>query len=325
MLFKRFHLLLGFLAAVAASCSPPIPNDSTLGGQSSNSNNETEENESVFSGQVVLDWGDFEFERKGMLTQGTFGFTELIAENYWGLFCFENNNPCKRAAGDIRQEIGNNPVAIQGFQLNMTEASGTSFELRAASVTTAEMQFNGSTGAMTFQNKHTRQMVTGQTCDLNAANAVGMQAGVAGSERVLTGIYIYDQGILNTEGTSYNQIHLSAGRVWYSGVKPAPSLEPNLPFAFTFVPTAQAAEADFGKNSFQTSSQTGTKVSPKFALDEEYASSQNIPRWENHVVIGYCIQAEKVAGNVTSPGFLLSKSRSYRPKLKIRSSSQSPQ
>lgn len=328
MNFKKLNVTSILLLGGALNfCSPPIPNVTQQGGRdpSDNGRNDqlTEEGDSVFSGQVVLNWGDFEFQRRGLLSQGTLGFTELIADNFWGLFCFENNNPCRRASTEIRQEIGNNPVAIQGFQLNMAEPAGTVFELNAASVTTAEILFSGSTGRLTLSGKHTRQLVTGQTCNIAGENAVGLEVGTAGSERILTGLYLYDEGLLNVEGNVYNQIHLTSGRVWYSGLKPTPSLEPNLPFSFTFVPAAQAAEADFGKNSFQTSSSTGNKVSPKFGLDEEYANSQGINRFENHVVIGYCIQAQKRTGTVSRPAFLLSKSRTYTPVLEVKTNSSS--
>ncbi len=321
--------------AILGACAKELVAPSGLTGAGSKPNtgiSEEENYEQLRSGVIALDWGLSQFLPKGFLFSGIYGFTEPSdREN----FCFENNSPCVRASSAVREGaggnppgIGNNPVLVQAFQLNMISTATNTFTLQAASVTTAEIQFNSSDGRLVFANRHTRQLVDGQTCSLETVNpqqpnyAVGFDPGTPGAERALTGLYLYDEGIENVEGTMFNTVYMTSARVWYSGLVPIANSNSAQPFGFGFNPVTQPEIADFGKETFVDTATTGIAVSPKFGLDPTYAARPeiNIPRPNNHVVIGFCIQSQK-SGSVPRPGFLGSKVRTYRPRLFLRETS----
>ena len=319
--------------AILGACAKElvIPAGLTGAGSKPNTGISQEESfEQLISGVIALDWGLSQFLPKGLLFSGIYGFTEPTDRMN---FCFENNSPCVRASSAVREGaggnppgIGNNPVLVQAFQLNMISTATNTFTLQAASVTTAEIQFNSSDGRLVFANRHTRQLVDGQTCSLETVNpqqpnyAVGFDPGTPGAERALTGLYLYDEGIENVEGTMFNTVYMTSARVWYSGLVPIANSSSTQPFGFGFNPVTQPEIADFGKDTFVDTATTGIAVSPKFGLDPTYAVQNNIERPNNHVVIGFCIQSQK-SGSVPRPGFLGSKVRTYRPRLFLRETS----
>jgi hypothetical protein len=321
---------LSLLGACAQEVlTPPATNNVPPSSGRRSDSNPVEESEMLVSGRVALDWGIPEFITSGYMFSGLLTFNE--ADTGEGFFCFENNSaPCRRANAGVRGVVQNNPVAIQSFQLNMTTGINNVFSIQSAAVTTAEIQFNSIDGRVAFVNRHTRQYVPGRTCDLNAPNTYTIGFGSyhtsaatvqMGTEKVLTGLYLYDEPGTNQERTRLDQAYLTAGRVDYSGLRPVASNSASEPFAFEFVPRNEAAQAFFGKEEFVTQDTQTVIVSPKFGLDPDYAANLNppIPRASSHVIIGFCLQTSKaIAPNVNRPGFWGGKFRLYRPRLFLR-------
>ena len=309
-------LLLGSLLVTA--CAAPAGSDTATATQKKT----TEATDNLTTGSIVLDWGAFDFVETLRVTS----LTESVQGDSWYQFCFENNNPCRRANADVRAIVANNPVGIQGFQLNLTQAAGTVITITGASVTTAELQFNSDTGAAFFAERHTRLLHGTTSCSLTDPNSVGFAVGNAGSEKILTGLYLYDEAS-TTDNLAFHNAYLKAGHVWYSGLKPTASTADST-YNFGFAPSADAAEADFGVDPFTASASTGTYLTEKFGLDEAYVNSvnsdsdpnNNITRWKNQFVVGFCLSGTKKVGSQAARPLLYgSRVRTYRPTMKTKS------
>jgi len=270
---------------------------------------------------IEFDWGEQAYAQRGVITS-VFTTEFVYPIDYWGNFCFENNNPCVRASTEIRDTIRNNPVGIQGFQLNFHKPAGTTITITSASVTTAEPRVDGQSGKFFFYDRHVRKLHGTATCDLNDSNAVGLETPVVGSERILSGLYLYDEGSPTSTG-GYENMYLRAGRIWYSGFVPYASTG-NTIYRFQFLPQTEAATVDFGNQSYSESS-SGMELSQKFGLDQNYVntvnadgdSTNNIGTWESHMVIGFCITGTKTVNGVTRPLLLGSRTRTYKPEMKL--------
>ena len=273
---------------------------------------------------VSMSWGTPELVRNGL--REVVAFSPSIQQDpnggeFWGLFCFENPNRCVRANTEVRNEIGNNAVGIQDFQLNFTKGTGTVITITGASVTTADLKFNITSGQPFFDNRHTRFLQGTSSCNLNSTdeshNDVGMPAGVAGREKILAGLFLFDEASQGTSGAFSNGV-MTAGRVHYSGLVPLNSTA-EATFAFSYSPETEAAEADFGRDQFAGTSSTGVMTSDLFGLDETYATAQSIPRFKNHFIIGWCFEGTKRVGTAAPRPLILGAwSRAYRPVMKLK-------
>jgi hypothetical protein len=286
----------------------------------------SEEVANLTADDIEFNWGTPNFVKKGLLTQIQVTAFESVA-GYWGAFCFENNNPCERASSEIREVIKNNPVGIQGFKLNIYQPAGTVVNITAASVTTAWPKISKADGRLSFEERHTRNLV-GTACSTSDANAVGLDAGTAGSEQIMTSLYLFDRGDRSTETGAYSNASMHAARVWYSGFVPYPSISEQEKFLFQYLPSAAAATKDFGVEQYSEGS-SGVVTTELFGLDSAYATTvnndadttNNVPNWASHMVVGFCISGTKVIGSgasaLTRPVFLGSKVRTYRPEMRV--------
>ena len=300
-------LKIGLLSVLLSGCGSTLDN---LGGATG-----TTEGEVTSAGNVTINWGSNDSVRTGYgtttLTMSAQSDSADANEIYFPN-CFDNNRSCRRANSTLRSSIYNNPVAVQSFQLNFSYANpnGSAWSqvvVDAASVTTAELRFNGSTGVLAMGTSYTKQLVSGATCDLSSIYSVGY-ASVAGTPKILTGFQFFEEGILSG-GTTYSTSHLTAGRVWHSGLYPADG-STALPLAFQFLPADDAVSVDFGIQNF-TESSTGIAVSPKFGLTSSDSVSGG---YKNHVIIGFCLQGRKI-GAATRPLILFSEAFVRQPKL----------
>lgn len=302
--------LLAFVAfASLAGCG------STLTPNTTNTGDNEDEDTVTDTFGITVSWGDDDHVDSGQAVTGmTMTEYEDTASTREVDFptCFDNNRTCRRAADEVVSVIGNNPVAIQGFQLNFTNknfsSGGTwgSVNVTAASVTTAELRFDGNTGALALRNTTTRQLVSGATCSLSSSNAVGY-ASSTGSEKILVGLKLYEEATKSTaSNTSYYNAHLTSGRVWHSGLYPDGS-NTTFPLGFKFEPTDDAVTQDFGTTAFTTTTSTGTKVSPVFT------ASDSLSNYKSHVIIGYCLEGNKAGSR---PLVWFSRAFVRRPKLK---------
>lgn len=273
---------------------------------------------------VTVDWGTDDSVASGVVTS-SLSMTGYVMDGTEGNFptCFDNNRSCRKAASAVQDVILNNPVLVQAFQLNFTktDASGnggsgqwSSMSLTAASVTTAEIRFDGTTGALKMNTAYTKQLVSGATCTLGSSNTVGY-ASTAGSEKLLVGMRFFEEATqMQSSSNSYTNAYMSAARVWHSGIYPVGAGTASSIFNFSFEPVTDAATADFGINSFTESSSASTLVSPKFGVDSSDASSIS-GNYKNHVVIGFCIQGTKT-GSSSRPILYFSRAYVRRPTLK---------
>lgn len=307
---KHISFCLPAVLVFLAACPAPAPlTEPAAVGE------EEEAGEELSAGSLSLVWEQPAFSVRGLISQVQ--VLEYIdpSSNFWGLFCFENNNPCVRAAPEIRKAIKNNPVAIHGFRLNLKAASGTTVTLNSAEVTTARLELSASTGNFVFSDRRTQNLIgAAGSCSLSDVNSIGLPNPQVGQERVLTGLYLYDEASPGSMG-DWSQAHMHAARVWYSGLKPAAPAQGQT-FAFSFDPLTEPAEADFGFTSFVESG-AGIVVSPYFGVSERYATDNSIVGWSSHVVIGFCINGTKSTSETQRPAFLGVKTRTYKPVVKL--------
>jgi hypothetical protein len=279
---------------------------------------------------IAVDWGLGAISTTGGFSQ-TDGYIDLTT-GYMGFLCFENNNACVRASQDVRNVVGNDPVAIQGFALNLSAPTGTSVNIVAASVTTSELLFDVDSGRLLLGPQVTRNLI-GSGCDLNAANSVGLAPDPTG--QIMTALYLMDEGTpknnsanssFKSENGYYNG-YMTAARVWYSGLVPASGSD-GKPFHFAFVPQDAATVADFGKNgTFEERPVSGSGLyyvpqvqsggSVSYLHFEADANDASVSNPYNHVVVGFCINGTKTRGSETRPAFLGARVRTYAPQLVI--------
>lgn len=266
---------------------------------------------------ITVNWGTSDVVRSGVGAGTTISMTDLQEEsserdpNF--PTCFENSRDCRRAAGDIQTEVFNNPVVVQGFQLNMTAqnysgvggASWSTVALDSASVTTAELRFRGNSGEMALGTAYTKQLVAGKTCSLSSANAVGYSS----TDKILVGMRTADEATRSpTDVTRYYNAHLSAGRVWHSGIFPDGS-NTAYPLGFRFVPQDDSLTNDFGARPY-TESSPGTLVTPRFGVD----ANDPVSNYKSHVIVGFCIEGRKT-GSYSRPLLYYMDAYVRRPKL----------
>jgi hypothetical protein len=264
---------------------------------------------------VSMDWGEDEFVESGLATTD-YNMTGLAVSGNEGRasYCFENNNPCRRADVGLREtSFGNNPVAIQGFRLNFKAATSVykSVTITSASVTTAEIKFFTGSGEVLLENPVTRDLV-GSNCSLGDPNSVGF----ASTDRVITGLYFFEEATASqTVVNQFTNGHIKAARVLYAGLIPFPKSSSDL-FQFDFAPKDPPPEAAaFGLDGFASSDSASVRVSPQF-------EAANDPSYKR-VLTGFCLNGTKVLatgtslpdGRTTRPILLYSGVRSYRPRL----------
>jgi hypothetical protein len=310
-----FLRCLPILALALAGCSSSL-NDNSTGSTGDGTGSTKDANRTVqdATGMSIVWPENSDYAKSGRIAgQGgtalsitAYGYPGNANETYFPS-CFDNNRNCRRAHADVQATVLNNPVAIQAFRLNLSYAdrSGEGAALNdavtveAASVTTAELQFSASTGAMVLGTANTKQLVAGKTCDLTNANAVGY-ANTSGTPKILVGLLLLEEATKSPSiANSYFDGVLSAGRVWHSGLYPdGSSTDSTKPFRFRFEPVAEAAYADFGLNPFTESPAAGdTVLTEKFGL----SAADGVARWQNHVITGWCLQGTKTKAGVARP------------------------
>lgn len=271
----------------------------------------------VSTANVTINWGSDDTVKSGIgvTNLSMAALTDTGGDGTETNFptCFENSRACRRAHSTILSSILNNPVVVQGFQLNFTFTdysvpgrTYSSIAIDAASVTTAELRFNGTTGELALGTPYTKQLVNGATCTLGSTYAVGYTS----SNKILVGLRLYEEGQQATSNANtYLDSHMTAARVWHSGLYPDGS-NVSLPMGFKFVPEDDAETVDFGISNF-TESSAGTAVSPYFGLNGSDPVSGG---YKNHVIVGFCLQGRKI-GTSTRPLLLYSEAYVRTPKI----------
>lgn len=266
------------------------------------------------NGVVQMDWG----LDSGKLYESGIGASKLTTfyEGFGHTYCFENTkhlHNCQVAKGTVRDVIGSEPVAIQGFQLNFAKQSHNrngnaykSYAIEGGWVATAELRFDTASGKMVLGNANVQKIYAGG-CDLSDKS--GFTAGYFDPTRILTGLYLADEYAVNS--AAYTDAHLKAGRVSYSGLVPNP--QTNQIYSWKFEAADKASTTDFGVNNFtDTDTSTTAKVSGFFGA----TSSSPIPRWDSHVIIGFCIKGYKVEQNdYKRPLLHYMVARTHQPKM----------
>jgi hypothetical protein len=288
------------------------------------------------TGIVELEWGLDD----GKLHQSGLGASKLTTFlDYGGTlgrsFCFENTkhlHNCQVAKTETRNVVGSEPVAIQGFTLNFAKQSHNrhgadylNYAIEGGWVATAELRFNTATGKMVLGNPGITQIYAGG-CDL--ADTSGFTAGYFDRNRILTGLYMADEYAVTR--SSYTDAFIHAAEVSYSAIVPNPktaSAGSNSDsctgiFCWKFqtrpessnatTPDNKAVKTAWGVKSFTETDTITSKASAYFGL----TSSSPLPRWDSHVVIGFCIKGYKTEQNGTKrPLVHYSVARTHEPAL----------
>lgn len=277
------------------------------------------------NGTVQMDWG----LDNGKVFQSGLGASKLTTflEDYGHTYCFENTrhlHQCQAAKTSIRDVIDSEPVAIQGFQFNFSKQSHNrnedyqSIVIEGGWVATAELRFDTATGRMVLGNANVQKVHEG-TCDL-ADTSSGFTVGYFDPTRVLTGLYLADEYVVSH--AAYTDAHIKAARVWYSGLVPDPRVATansspntcNSVFCWKFEAPDKATTSDFGAATFQDSSTSVTsKLSGYFGTTAQSA----VPRWDSHVVIGFCLKGHKIekTSNFKRPLLHYVVARTHQPRL----------
>jgi len=251
-------------------------------------------------------------------------------------YCFDNNvvEDCVKADASIRSAVSTNPVAINGFRLGITKKTGDVFKDFKAWFQTGEPRVDPATGAFRYVDKQIRRwngtgwdkVVTAPTTECNPTDgkAVGYNAAAGDSQKILTGLQVYTDGVIgggydssgNLIGYNRTQVHLNSGKVWYQGLIPeATSSSTNL-FDFKILPELTAAlkqdDSLIDLTNFAQSSSFGL-YSDQGDLEESTASTHLLPRiglepadqglldsslnpksrWDAHVIIGFCMNGTR--------------------------------
>ncbi len=267
-----------------------------------------------------VDWGEDEFVVSGLGVHERIYESVNMGEEAWKDFCFENNNPCRRASEEVNQIIKGRPTPIHAFQLKLKSQLDKYklIDVKGAWIKSAVLAFDRKTGEPHFTKPKTHQLgecsLEDQPEKVNRytrSNAIGFDHSEKGRERLLTGIYLVDDVDFvftdkkRTKGF-FSKGHLHGGKVWYSGLVGVPDNAGDL--RFVWVPVGGAApEAEFGKRSLASTSGVLTKI-----FGRDYSD------WQNRVITGFCMEGTKTLhSDDILPLFQWGKFRTYRPKLKI--------
>jgi len=261
-------------------------------------------------------------------------------------YCFQNNDlNCTRskAGGEVRTKLGKAPVLIQGFELAIgaDKKKYSSIEIENATVTFAYLTINTSSGKSSYSRRHKRTLYGSGSCDPNGPNSVGLAEPNLGEERPLTGLFLYEEGAIDSGG-NLNPAFLSSGRVYYSGIVPMNSVN-DASFLFEYVPRDNFESADFGMtqpfnsaapligqagfNDLTTINGNLARLKP-FSLDQAYVDSHsgstfigtnNQDIWSEFVIVAFCIQGTKTLKNGRQlPLFVRSETSTQRPSMRLK-------
>jgi hypothetical protein len=274
----------------------------------------TESGESEFrsnpSGTKTLEFENPEFvvsmpdHNLSTSAKENFFVAEYVYAQQWSAFCFENNNPCRRASSGVRAQVGNNPVVLQAFTLNLAKNTTQANTIEGATVTTAELDFDSS-GNMVLGTPVTK-IVAGQGCDLSHKNSVG----VAASNSVLSSLYFLETGTWSSSLGVWQDARATSVRVWYSGILPPETSATS----YNFVPTGAAASIDFGLEAFtDLTPANGVDIVGRFGW---VGTEPNLPpNSADHVIVGWCLNGTKTVNGQPRPLVLKASSRRYTLKI----------
>jgi hypothetical protein len=303
-----------------------------LKGKGAGSTDGTVTKDTTVDKALSLEWGDSPEDGGELIATGLAQSKVEAIDGARRAFCFDNllysdsSQNCKRSSTAITSKVHNNPVAIQGFELNFSRLSGQSVVIKKANFTTALPVVNTETGLMEFQHRTTWDFETSsggaihKDCDPSAANSVGYTS-PEGAEKVLTGLQVFDTATYFTALGAYGSARLQAGRVWVSGFFPEPTTGGD--FNFKMIPSTVGTageQVDFGYYDFNPVNADGVTVSPHFGLKENpFKNSADATAkalwegmWPYHVIVGFCIEGTKTGGSEgTRPLVLRSVSRVF--------------
>lgn len=293
-------------------------------GTTTSTNTTTNVSKPFGTGMVQLDWG----LEDGKLYQSGLGASKLTSflEGYGQTYCFENTkylHNCQVARTTIRDVVGSQPVAIQGMQFNFAKQSHNngqdykSYAIQGGWVATAELRFDTASGKMVLGNASIENVYNG-ACDLSDQS--GFTVGYFDPTRILTGIYLADEYAVNA--AAYTDAYMQAARVWYSGLVPNPQVaSASAPagtcsgiFCWKFQAPNEATTSDIGVTSFLDTegSSLTSKVSGYFGATK----NSPFPRWDSHVIIGFCLNGYKVGqDDYKRPLVHYVIARTHQPKL----------
>ncbi len=275
-------------------------------------------------------------------------------------YCFENSfdgrsGICAQAM-DIQnstaaRKLGSDgllyhlPVLIRGFELNVTKkkciidggcgsisGNWNSVVLEKASFTTAKLSLNKTTGVFSLSQFITEQRVSGQTCDVNEENSIGLVQNTSTAQPII-GIDFHEQPIggIQNENSYINSI-ISGGRAVYYGIKET-SLLSGEKYAFEYAPNSQENSASQIFGGFSSSQFLAALNPPSLETSDSNilalpylgwkssdtrrpgAGSGLNEEWRYHVLVGFCIKGTKSDGTRSYPLIFKSKVRLIMPKM----------
>lgn len=343
-LYALFVVFLGLSLSQCGGLSTSGSGNSgnTQGTTNTNSNCRVSNLDDCNSGSsgksIRMEWGEYKNHISGLAaSQYIEGFVPTGTDDRSN-FCFSNNLwrerdiagtlfnlNCRKASYNVRQSINDQPVAIQSFRLKIAKNNNDgdaydSVTFQGASVKTAVLEFNTSTGQPVFSNKVTSTF--GEGCSLNHANAVGFDQSVDGEERIMTSLQLFDEyDICRTSVggniRDYNcRAYLNSGKLWVSGLIPFASN--SVKYQFDYVPTTAPNAVTFGAVDYDSVADADVIRTPQFGAHAN-DSGDVLSRYPERVIIGLCIRGykQRKSADITTRRnlFIGAKIRTHRPQL----------
>ena len=237
-------------------------------------------------------------------------------------FCFDHTRP--ECAGPESSAAGTNPLAIKGLQLMLKRATGDVISVQGGWFVTAEPRVDSSDGSFSYLERQIRvyqngafvpQLAYSKTqCHPTDGKAVGyLPASNSASEKMLSGVEAYGDGLVTgvftmegvLNGYSRANVYIHAARVWYSILKTRSLAAEADPFSFYMLPKLSSNDSaslenfaytsDFGRFPDEADLESSARAYalPRLGLTEDDASSLNQTSWENHVIVGFCLNGTR--------------------------------
>ena len=195
---------------------------------------------------------------------------------------------------------------------------GLNVVFTAGWVQTAVLEFNEA-GDVSFVREEINLLygLNAQACNLADTSSVGFRSS-AGSERLLTGLQLFSDGVPTSNPLEWNQRSMNAAEVKYSALLPLEA-STSLPFAIEQLPKRLPAIETLGLHHqiFEPDwATTGNYTTTKDFGPEPFATIPEASR-PNRFIIGWCLRSNTTVNGSTRSALLGARSRTYRPSMKI--------